>query len=687
MNDNKYEMTVRKISSEEQTELYNRICYFEGSEYKKYMPSCAASKDYSEGKQWTKDELTANRARGQYCLTVNRYKKAIKSIAGMLSASIPKYSCIPFGIEDSAKSDLANRLLNYIFYKSHGKKTNRTVIYAALRDKISYFQVTLDYKNEVIYMPKYYDEILIDPSSRDSMFRDADWIYEVKYLPVSRVKEIYGIDDLSSDIPKEWSAKVAVYDDTNKTGILVDSNKQYCKVYEGRHKEYSKNEDGTIKVEIKMQTIVGYNHVAEWYLPPSITEYDIIPVYTEESSNPYKPGMYEDLKELQDIINKSVGTILLSAQLHSNPKIWLPKSALTGSLQDMTTNYAKVGGINVYNDSLEGKPSTPTVIAGQPINQSFYELLMFFLKEFEIVSIPTEASLRDSGQLSTDDLIAKREQIMDSLRTVSDIMDESFSQLGTVLIQYAKSYYPKNKLIKLISGDSIVGDTMINQEVDIDDPKQVAAYIEQRVKGGDNAIFVKQEIEEARIADDKKKAVDFILDPVNELDLDVQVVPGSSNPSFDNLQFSSMIQLKGAGINIDDEDLLNRAPLEDRKRIALKASMNKALSIENEQLRQQLEDMGGMVKKLTDKATGLEQDVVLTKFEYDKHREVSDMRDQKYVQKHVAKNQYQNMIKDAKRDIDIKLKELELLRQTMIAQDKLNNEPLEITLNDIFNKE
>jgi len=55
-------------------------------------------------------------------------------------------------------------------------------------------------------------------------------------------------------------------------------------------------------------------------LPKNITEYPIIPIYSEDTENPYKRGEVHFIKDLQKFINKSYGVVLHNAQLMGNPK-------------------------------------------------------------------------------------------------------------------------------------------------------------------------------------------------------------------------------------------------------------------------------------------------------------------------------------------------------------------------------
>jgi hypothetical protein len=112
------------------------------------------------------------------------------------------------------------------------------------------------------------------------------------------------------------------------------------------------------------------------------------------------------------------------------------------------------------------------------------------------------------------------------------------------------------------------------------------------------------------------------------------------------------------------------------------------LIAKNEELTGQLEELNGMIKQLTTKTTQLEQQTVIQDFEFKKAKEIDDIRNQKYVMKHVAKTNYNTMIKDIKRQLEAKLNEVEMLKQALIKEgekDNDNEEKINIALSDLIN--
>ena len=139
----------------------------------------------------------------------------------------------------------------------------------------------------------------------------------------------------------------------SKQQILIQKvysyDKLYVNLYECYRREFYRTEDtGEVRSKIIKDTVIGFRHSFREELPSPISEYPIIPVYVEDTENPYKRGEIHFLKDLQKFINKSYGVVLLNAQLMSNPKVFLRETDIpSADIEEFEDNYANPGSVSV----------------------------------------------------------------------------------------------------------------------------------------------------------------------------------------------------------------------------------------------------------------------------------------------------------------------------------------------------
>ena len=85
----------------------------ESAEYNTWVEQCQQNKNFYFGEQYTTDEKALIQERGQYDIVINKVRKAMRGLTGMLAASLPKCKAIPVGGEpDTEKSVLASKVLH-----------------------------------------------------------------------------------------------------------------------------------------------------------------------------------------------------------------------------------------------------------------------------------------------------------------------------------------------------------------------------------------------------------------------------------------------------------------------------------------------------------------------------------------------------------------------------------------------
>ena len=450
---------VRPVNKEESRSFYSMIMTYEQDEKRqKWIKDCDECLNFAHGKQWTDSEIEANIAKGQYTLTMNKLKKGINNEIGMLLANRPTYHSFPQGEDDTSKSAITNKLLQWVWTNSSGDHLQRDIYKNSAYSNIAYFYINYsEIDNQVKFKRLNYNEVIIDPYSTDMFSRDADWIFLKRSVNIDTLKEKYGIDTVNFDVEADIMQLNSGGNFHTWLGSVTNTYQTQATVYEGYHRFVK---DG--KYRIKQKVMLGFDKCYEILLPDHITNYPIVPAVIEDTGNPYKTGDVHDKKDLQRFINKAFGTMILSAQLSSNPKIFLRENDIPdGDVTAFQANYARPGSINTLRPGAEN----PTVIAGEPINQAFLILFQSVVRELEFGLVPDEIANSINSQGNAPDLYQLRETIVDSLKVLISTVEMCMELVGKVALQYCKAYIIKESLLRIIDDQGKIKSFYVNKTV------------------------------------------------------------------------------------------------------------------------------------------------------------------------------------------------------------------------------
>jgi len=431
---------LKKLDIQKAYELWRKLSNYGSARWNTWHAECLTNRAFYYGQQYTDAEIETITERGQYNIVINKIRKSIRGLAGLVSAALPKYRLVPVSDGDEYTAVLGNKLLDWSWQHSGGIQTFRTVIKNALVDNIAYFYVFLSTKGIVKFIPLTFDDVMVDPASKMPMFEDAEMVIIRKYVPTTYIKQVYGIEP-TYELPQPVyvTGQTAVDQDIETTQEVWDfmskvfsTDKTYCMMYTCFSKEYEYNPNTLEQVaKIKKTVVLGYQHVYETYLSPKITEYPIIPVYVEKGENPYTKGEVSFLTELQRFINKSFGVSLLNAQISSNPKVFMRETDIPGAdISAFEQHYARPGSINILTAGAEA----PIIVQGQPLNTAFFTMYQEAKMEMEYNTIPnqlmgvTDSSKQAYGQ--ANDLLGMKETALDAFKDFTSNVDMSCTQLG-----------------------------------------------------------------------------------------------------------------------------------------------------------------------------------------------------------------------------------------------------------------
>lgn len=658
-------MTVRKITSLEQRALYERLCFAEGTVYNEHQADCEKNIKYYFGNQYSADELRSKSANGDYVIQINKIRKAINAMTGLLTANKPQFTCVSVGKEDSFKSEAYSKMLDNSWRVSNGLEKYRSAVKGGLRDNIGYLFVSPTVDGNVGFDNLSYSEVIVDPRSKNELFDDAEYIYIVRWISIENAMRKYNLpaSAFTQSRPTEW--KGSLLDSLGKkakVGKLIDNTKTHVKIYEGFRKVAEPVYQNLIngqkaligtKNRIQMQTIVGYWHVDEVMMPDVVTHYPIVPFFAEQVDNPYKIGEVPFLLEIQDYINSSFGILLKNASINSDPKVIMAEDAINGNMTDFAKNWSDGSSIKFVNTAED--LNAIKVINGQPINSAFMTLMQILGQEFEKLTMPSDQQgYKDSSMEARGALMERREAVMDSMKIVIGHCDSALNRLGTVTLQYSKAFITPERLGNICNLPELKKELSKLPQLDTENEEAVRAFTEQALQQGGNTFQIEKQISDITLLKEKIKAIlECISGSFDEID--VAVTPKSYSPSYDMMQFNYLLMMRQSGITIPDDIILNHAPIEDSKEIAKTVSILNRATEQNAFLQDELEKVSAELDKTRLAMLQGKQETEILRLTSKYQKRVDDFNNKAYVQKKVGGLVERQNVNLAKKEIDHKV--------------------------------
>ena len=619
----------------------------EDNSYKRHQADCKSNQDFYYGHQYTQEELDINSTRGQYNLIVNKLRNATRSLSGILTANKPEYHAMILNDSSLYTGDIVNGVLDWVWYHSKGNSTFKKTVRRGTRDNIGYFHVKPTEDGKIIFESLSYDQVIVDKTSKDTLFDDAHIISIKRTMPVEVVKQYYGIHNIYSNRSTAWKSNLNANGEMPDVKRLFHFNKQYVDFYENRRKITVKLPNGQVKTRIVVETVIGLYFIYRTLEPEPIKNYNIIPVFSEDTENPYKLGEVHFTRDLQKILNKFYGILIRGAQLNSNPKIIIKDSLLnTGDISSVQDNLAKPGAIQTVADTNRPLSDDIIVIGGQPINPAFSILKQDIAQILDSSTIPQDLSYYDSNdkrrQISRLDMF---DMIMDRYKDFATNLELSLTRLGEVCLEYFKAYKKNDKEIFYITGtNNEVKRLQINkkQGITINNIQQYVQYAKEK---GIPEEIIQEKIKEVQEDTAKVKELNIFINDISNLEYQIRVVPGSYSPSYLSRDLMTYRELKREGI-VDNQAVLEKLPTNDRKKLINRLGEINILTRKVQELQLMVDELTKQNEKYKDQVTKQELEMIKKDFEIKYKYIIQDQRLKSYFNKVSAKIKTNQMLTD-----------------------------------------
>lgn len=657
--------------------MFQILTNLESNEQTVYEQKSKKNRDFYFGYQITQDEKSDQEDRGQYTIVINKVRKLVKSLVGILTANKPQYSSMPTHNDDKDThvSKMTNMILDWIWNNSKGSQTHRKVITRATVDNIGYYLVYYSDDDKVKFKALSFDDVRVQMNSRDSLFDDASVIDYHKWIPIDQVKSLYGFKNgqsLLTDAPTEWNDYINDFGKLPDTQKVYSTDKNYVHVHELRRKVYIRDDNGNLTCRIIKDSIIGIGHLYRHVEPEEITNYDIIPVFSDDTENPRKLGEVEFLRGLQRFYNKAYGVIIHNAQLMSNPKVFVYENSIPdGDIDSFEDKFAQPGSVNLIARTGMNSQDAPIVVGGQPINTAFYTLKQDIDREFEEATLPKQ--LVGMGDTANKHRNIQRldmlEKVLDSYKVYTGNIDESLSRLGVVCLQYFKAYINDERVLDITNSRNRIERLRLNQErkLDINNERSIAEFKQAQAQKGMHPIDIEDLIKEAKEDKANLEALTYILNSTKDLSTDIRVVPKSYAPSHELQKLVLMMELKQLGV-VDNEAVIENIPYEDRKRLLKRLSQVQQLKNENMNLQSTIEDLEKTINRFKSLFTKQEIEMLKREAKLKQDYIEKDMRVKAYIQKVFTKMRTNQILNET----ELKAKEMILELQKQIEQESNN---------------
>jgi len=583
---------------------------------------------------------------------------------------------------------LCNKLLDWVMANSDGIQGYHRVIKRATIDNIAYFHVIRDSMGLIKYVPLSFDDVVVDVNSKDSLFRDASRIAIKKYIPVEKAKLLYGIQNLSFDNPAVSYENIGNDNLRIFLGKMFSANKQYVLVYETYRKQWVKDNNNEVTCRIVKETLVGYDNLFREMLPPQIKDFPIIPVYAEDTDNPYKLGEVHFMKGTQKFINKAYGVALFNAQMMSNPKVMVRETDIPQmDIDTFEDNFSRPGSIGV----LTGQASDPIIIQGQPLNSAFFTMYQDAVQQFNDATIPSQIlgyMNSDNSQRQTSSLLDIKESVLDSFKDYASNIEKAVTQLGRVALQFIQAYLNEDTVIKITDGEEHIEVLRINynQGLDLDDQQSIANYVQHLKQQGMNDAQIEAELQKASESKEYVEKINYVMNNINDLNYDVYVVPGSYTPTYKMALLRLMMELFGMQA-VDNEAVLEQAPIPNKKEIIERNGHNALLRRRNEELEAELEAFKEALKGREKELADLGIKNILTEAKFKQQKILADSKLKAYLAKHRNKLITSELINKLHDDIrDMRFREQVAQAKRELLKMAQNEQPKQLTAEEIIDQ-
>ncbi len=677
-----------KLERSETYKIFQQVVSYKTTERNDWIKDSKENREFELSRQWSPDEVKNNMDKGNYVITINVIERMLEFLTGAIASKLPEYYVYPKNKTKEQSAKLGKKILSWVFEESRGLRRIRKFVHDGLTDNLAFLYVYANEDNEIRFTNLGFQDIIIDPSSKDFMFDDAKAIFVRKKISVADAKALYGVDDLETGFPDEWRASIGAGSSTIIPGTensysyantsieeLYSGDKTLIDIYERYSKVIVAGKDGKKRTRIVKEVLLGYDHVVREVLPEAISYYPFVGFFYKDTDNPYKIGKVHLVKEIQRFLNKINGIILKNTLTLGSPKIIAETTAIpNGDVDNFKRTLSNPNDITLINPSIDGRKGID-IIQASPTPSAPMDLYLNALNIMEFNTAPKEmvGMSNTSSQSNPAAAIYQKESVMDSLKTLSGILEDALERLGTLIMQYTKAYVKEDTIVFVADGEDALQKLELNKshKLNFDNPESIDKFKEEMKSNGMSSSEIESILIEAKSNEEYANSIsNYIENDTSLMDCYIKVVPGSYASMFDSIKFQIVTMLVNMG-SLHPSVLIDYAPLEDKESLKLKSNTA-------EKAFREMQDMSAQMETMAKEADKIKQDNVKLKeqmVEVENNVRMDYLYKDARVKESKAKNDLNLHIKDVKSNTALKSKELlSALKETIAEMEKEREE-------------
>lgn len=402
--------------------------------------------EFNHNRHYTISQLNVLRNRKQPAETFNVVKAYKRIINGYLASTINTINVKPVGIEDINTAAIGQDIVQYTLRISKFGKMKTKLVDDLLLAGMCAYEIkatetgqdqfgTKDYQVKVCYLP--WDEVIVDPKSREEDYSDARHISKFRWL--SR-----------EDIEDNWPNKVDRLDSSSSSVDDIETNRPYAI---GNYKlndaylivtTYIKDKDKIWELVWCGDTLLEKHDVTHMQTLP------IRPTFLEKDSRGFY-GIFREVLESQKAINQALIQIQLLVNVN---KVYVNQTAVD-NIEEFKKLFNRVNSIIPVRDINGIKVDN---LHGDIIAQ--YTIIDKSLERIKQILNLNDSFLGMMGSSASGRQV-KLQQNMSAaaLNYITNTLEYMYQCIGLDILDFAKIYYKAYKVIRI--ADKRNGDRFI----------------------------------------------------------------------------------------------------------------------------------------------------------------------------------------------------------------------------------
>jgi len=260
------------------------------------------ARDYYDGKQWTKEEISTLRARGQPPIVFNRIKRKIDSILGVERQRRTDPKAYPRTPKDEQSAETATQALRFVSDQTRLNSVFSGAFENGMVEGCGACEVIVEGEGEIKIQLIPWSELIFDPRSSRHDFSDARYLGVLKWMDADDAAALYPdkqkeIEDSLTASEKAFVSDTAV-DDKPQSGMWIDRKRRRVQVGQLYYKQGNEHMYAVVVGSVLIMDGPSYYRDDKG---KTVCPIEAFSAYVDRENARY--GVVADMKGPQDEIN------------------------------------------------------------------------------------------------------------------------------------------------------------------------------------------------------------------------------------------------------------------------------------------------------------------------------------------------------------------------------------------------